>query len=226
MDKDTAMGWITAFEALPQCVRLRSYEPGVNPFYGAEHAAVINGLTGAVIVAACESRQANATPAVWRMGMPTPVLAYPEGESPHRTKAISLLSEVELEQVLAIWRMQAEAVASHASGSSVAQAPAPTDPATEPLVQELRVRSRHLQDYILFNRADGTAWQGRAGPSPAWLAVDGNPIQVLRAAADGRLKHLYAGKCPDSVEGPDVRDDACVVCQALVAVDPAKSEVS
>lgn len=226
MGKDTAMDWIGAFETLPQCVRLRSYEPGVNPFDGAEHAAVINALTGAVIVAVCESRQTNATPAVWRMGMSMPVLAYPHGESLHRTKAISLLSEVELEQVLAIWRMQTEAVTSRASGSSAAQAPVPSDAAAEPMVQELRVRSWHLQDYILFNRADGTAWQGRPGPSPAWLAVDGNPIQVLRAAADGRLKHLYAGKCPDSVEGPDVRDDACVVCQALVALSPAKIEVS
>lgn len=98
--------------------------------------------------------------------------------------------------------------------------------AAEPMVQELRVRSRHLQDYILFNRADGTAWQVRPGPSPVWMAVEGNPIEVLRDAAAGRLKHLYAGKCPDSVEGPDVRDDACVVCQALVALSPAKSEAS
>lgn len=226
MDKDMAMGWITAFEALPQCVRLRSYEPGVNPFAGAEHAAVINALTGAVIVAVCETQLTNAKPEVWRMGMPTPVLGYPHGESLHRTKAISLLSEIELEQVLAIWRMQAEAVASHSSGSSPAQAPVPSDSTAEPMVQELRVRSRHLQDYILFNRADGTAWQGRPGPSPTWLAVEGNPIQVLRAAADGRLKHLYAGKCPDSVEGPDVRDDACVVCRALAALSPATSEVA
>jgi hypothetical protein len=160
------------------------------------------------------------------MGMPTPVLGHPDTFGANKTVATSVLSEVELEQVLAIWRMQAEALASHASGSTAAQAPVSSDAAAWPMVQELRVRSRHLQDYILFNRADGTAWQGRPGPSPAWLAVDGNPIQVLRAAADGRLKHLYAGKCPDSVEGPDVRDDACVVCQALVALDPAKSEVS
>ncbi|GAA6119564.1 hypothetical protein Acidovoranil_16670 [Acidovorax sp. FG27] len=40
---------------------------------------------------------------------------------------------------------------------------------------------------------------------------------VLRAHAEGRIAHNYAGHCPDQPEGPDARDPACKVCAALRA---------
>lgn len=40
-------------------------------------------------------------------------------------------------------------------------------------------------------------------------------LEVLHANARGTLTHTYAGSCPDGLEGPDVRDPDCPVCQAL-----------
>lgn len=42
--------------------------------------------------------------------------------------------------------------------------------------------------------------------------------QTLRDYAEGRIHHANAGSCPDSIEGPAVRDPECPVCQALEAV--------
>jgi hypothetical protein len=41
--------------------------------------------------------------------------------------------------------------------------------------------------------------------------------QTLRDYAEGRIDHANAGSCPDSIEGPAVRDSDCPVCQALDA---------
>lgn len=38
---------------------------------------------------------------------------------------------------------------------------------------------------------------------------------VLVDHARGALPHRYTGACPDSVEGPDVRDPECPVCRAI-----------
>ena len=40
-------------------------------------------------------------------------------------------------------------------------------------------------------------------------------VSVLVDHARGVLMHRYEGACPDSVEGPDVRDPECPVCRAI-----------
>ena len=37
--------------------------------------------------------------------------------------------------------------------------------------------------------------------------------------ATGKTPHLYAGRCPDSVNGPDSRDPDCPTCQAIAAAE-------
>lgn len=48
--------------------------------------------------------------------------------------------------------------------------------------------------------------------------------QALLDAATGKTPHVFNGLCPDSIEGPDVRDPDCPACQALLGVTQAKSE--
>lgn len=43
-------------------------------------------------------------------------------------------------------------------------------------------------------------------------------LDTLIAHAEGRICRTNAGSCPDIMEGHDVRDDDCPVCQALIAV--------
>lgn len=43
-------------------------------------------------------------------------------------------------------------------------------------------------------------------------------VSVLVDHARGVLMHRYEGACPDSVEGPDVRDPECPVCRAIDSV--------
>lgn len=47
-----------------------------------------------------------------------------------------------------------------------------------------------------------------------------DPCEVLRKVGDGTLRHLYRGFCPDSVEGPNVRDPDCPACQAIGDPEP------
>ena len=56
--------------------------------------------------------------------------------------------------------------------------------------------------------------------APAMLRAGQNAAawQTLRDYAEGRIDHANAGSCPDSIEGPAVRDPECPVCQALEAV--------
>ncbi len=42
--------------------------------------------------------------------------------------------------------------------------------------------------------------------------------------ATGKTPHLYAGRCPDSVNGPEPRDPDCPACQAIAAAEAALSE--
>lgn len=200
MDKVAAMGWIRTFAGLAQCVSLNNYEAGFNPFEGArESVAVMNALTGQVIVAVRTEKAKGKTlvqaakQEVWSVGIPTPVLGYPDTFGANKTVATTFLAERELEKLLVVWRAQAA-----------------------PLESSADLKSLELPAVLSDRETDV--------PSPARQTFAGNPIEVLRAAAAGRLKHLYAGKCPDSVEGPDVRDDACVVCQALVALSQNTSE--
>ena len=37
--------------------------------------------------------------------------------------------------------------------------------------------------------------------------------------ATGKTPHLYAGRCPDSVNGPESRDTDCPACQAIAAAE-------
>ena len=37
--------------------------------------------------------------------------------------------------------------------------------------------------------------------------------------ATGKIPHLYAGLCPDSVNGPESRDPDCPACQAIAAAE-------
>lgn len=41
---------------------------------------------------------------------------------------------------------------------------------------------------------------------------------VLRAHAEGRINHVFNGRCPGEVQGHEVRDDKCTVCRALIAL--------
>lgn len=45
-------------------------------------------------------------------------------------------------------------------------------------------------------------------------------VRLLEQVADGRLQHTYRGSCPDRLEGPNVRDLDCRVCQILGAPRP------
>lgn len=47
-------------------------------------------------------------------------------------------------------------------------------------------------------------------------------MQSLTAIADGRIRHVFNGSCPDPVEGPSVRDDECPACKILSALDAAQ----
>ena len=46
-----------------------------------------------------------------------------------------------------------------------------------------------------------------------------NILRQLHAIATGELQHAYNGMCPDQVEGPEVRDEDCPACCALLAAD-------
>ena len=37
--------------------------------------------------------------------------------------------------------------------------------------------------------------------------------------ATGKTPHLYAGRCPDSVNGPEPHDPDCPACQAIAAAE-------
>lgn len=41
----------------------------------------------------------------------------------------------------------------------------------------------------------------------------------LLDAATGKIPHLYEGRCPDYVNGPESRDPDCPACQAIVSAD-------
>lgn len=41
----------------------------------------------------------------------------------------------------------------------------------------------------------------------------------LLDVATGKIPHLYAGLCPDSVSGPGSRDPACPACQAIAQAE-------
>lgn len=45
-------------------------------------------------------------------------------------------------------------------------------------------------------------------------------VRRLEKIADGRIKHVYRGSCPDQVEGPDIRDADCRACEILGAPRP------
>jgi len=42
--------------------------------------------------------------------------------------------------------------------------------------------------------------------------------------ATGKTPHLYAGRCPDSVNGPEPHDPDCPACQAIAAAEAALAE--
>lgn len=44
-------------------------------------------------------------------------------------------------------------------------------------------------------------------------------LSELVSIADGRIKHVFNGSCPDQVEGHAVRDDDCPACQVLKRFD-------
>jgi len=41
----------------------------------------------------------------------------------------------------------------------------------------------------------------------------------LLDVATGKTPHLYEGRCPDSINGPDSRDPACPACRAIAEAD-------
>lgn len=113
MDKDTAQQWLSKFEALPQCLRLHGYQPGFNPFeIHHQPTAVLNALNGLVLIAVrtdegqSKGFMQKEKPEVWRIGLVTPVMGYKDTYGAMSTTATSLLSEPEIERLLAIWRLQ------------------------------------------------------------------------------------------------------------------------
>ena len=53
-----------------------------------------------------------------------------------------------------------------------------------------------------------------ARPAPA------EPVNArLLAVATGKIPHLYEGRCPDYVNGPESRDPDCPACQAIAAAE-------
>jgi hypothetical protein len=44
-------------------------------------------------------------------------------------------------------------------------------------------------------------------------------LNDLASIADGRIKHVFNGSCPDEVEGHTVRDEDCPACQVLKRYD-------
>ena len=50
--------------------------------------------------------------------------------------------------------------------------------------------------------------------------------RVLVAHAKGIAHHSNSGMCPDAIEGQDVRDIDCQVCQALDALNERELDVS
>ncbi|WP_368647767.1 hypothetical protein ABRZ00_12975 [Castellaniella ginsengisoli] len=58
-----------------------------------------------------------------------------------------------------------------------------------------------------------TALRRYAAPVAAQAQPD---VQTLIAYAEGRIKHVNEGECPDNIEGHDARDPDCPVCRALM----------
>lgn len=54
-----------------------------------------------------------------------------------------------------------------------------------------------------------------ARPVPAEQPVNARLLDV----ATGKTPHLYEGRCPDYVNGPESRDPDCPACQAIVSAD-------
>lgn len=42
-------------------------------------------------------------------------------------------------------------------------------------------------------------------------------IQDLVDVGSGKLAHLHLGRCPDAIEGWDMRDRVCPACKVLIA---------
>jgi len=127
-----------------------------------------------------------------------------------------------------------------------------TNPTTPPagavealkLAEEAKTLVRQLQDaaWTAGNEDAGDAWtrQDKAADrqrkleSATFNWIDKlaalaslQPVtqaQALLDAATGKTPHVFNGLCPDSIEGPDVRDPDCPACQALMGVTQAKSE--
>ena len=50
--------------------------------------------------------------------------------------------------------------------------------------------------------------------------VPAEPVNArLLAVATGKIPHLYEGRCPDYVNGPESRDPDCPACQAIAAAE-------
>lgn len=78
------------------------------------------------------------------------------------------------------------------------------------------------QCYMALLKACGAATSQTASPSSPDSQSTPAQIELLRRAralAAGEVTHLYRGSCPDTVEGPDVRDDECPACQLLNDID-------
>lgn len=113
MDRSAAMELQAQFLALPQCVRLANYATGYNRFASGYMAgAVINALNGMVLLVFCsEVRQekgllSKERPELWRLGLVTPVMGYPNNHGSLAESATALLTEFEAAKLLSIWAWQ------------------------------------------------------------------------------------------------------------------------
>jgi hypothetical protein len=55
--------------------------------------------------------------------------------------------------------------------------------------------------------------------------MDPKLIQELVDVGCGKLRHVYMGSCPDSLEGSTVRDRGCPACKVLLAGARAAKEL-
>lgn len=71
--------------------------------------------------------------------------------------------------------------------------------------------NREMTSFVNFHDDDLPLY---ARPAPA------GPVNArLLDVATGKTPHLYEGRCPDYVNGPESRDPDCPACQAIVSAD-------
>lgn len=56
-------------------------------------------------------------------------------------------------------------------------------------------------------------------PLASYVGSTDSLVRDLRDVATGKIAHVFAGACPDEIEGADVRDPTCPACRIIMAAD-------